>query len=163
MPLPLKVINVVSSANGAVPLLPRFRTYCCVASLGDQSVDARRGAAVGGELRQAAGAVASVAAHTRGVTRSRSRIHDGPRNARLSPQFCKYRHNGSRDNWRSTFVRLACHGTVRPGPRGWSYVAIKPRVHLSLRIGHGNAGVHAGTGVSVGAARKPIALPAIRQ
>jgi hypothetical protein len=31
-----RVINVISSANGALPLLRRFRTYCCVASLGDQ-------------------------------------------------------------------------------------------------------------------------------
>jgi hypothetical protein len=40
------------------------------APLGDQSVDARRGAADGGELHQAAGAVASVAADKRGVTGS---------------------------------------------------------------------------------------------
>jgi hypothetical protein len=29
-------INVVSSASRALPLLPRFRTYRCVAPLGDQ-------------------------------------------------------------------------------------------------------------------------------
>ncbi|MGB6863685.1 MAG: hypothetical protein WBE32_22400, partial [Pseudolabrys sp.] len=58
LPLPLKVINVVSSASRALPFLAQFRTYCCVAPLGDQSADARRGAAVGGELRQAAGAAA---------------------------------------------------------------------------------------------------------
>ena len=38
------VINVVSRASRALPLLPRFRTCRCVASLGDQSADARRGA-----------------------------------------------------------------------------------------------------------------------
>ena len=30
------VINVVSSASRALPLLPQFRTYRCVALLGDQ-------------------------------------------------------------------------------------------------------------------------------
>jgi hypothetical protein len=30
------VINVISSASRALLLLPRFRTYCYVASLGDQ-------------------------------------------------------------------------------------------------------------------------------
>jgi hypothetical protein len=32
----LRVINVVSIASHALPLLPRFRTYRCVAPLGDQ-------------------------------------------------------------------------------------------------------------------------------
>ena len=45
-----------------------------------KSADAQRGAAVGGELRQAAGAVASVATDKRGVTRSQPQIHDSPRN-----------------------------------------------------------------------------------
>ena len=36
------VMNVVSSASRSLPLLPQFRTYCCVAPLGDQPVDARR-------------------------------------------------------------------------------------------------------------------------
>jgi hypothetical protein len=45
-----------------------------------KSAVARRDAAVGGELRRAAGAVASVAADKRGVTRSQH-IHDSPRNA----------------------------------------------------------------------------------
>ena len=39
-----------------------------------KSADARRGAAVGGELRQAAGAVASVTTYKRGVTRSQPHI-----------------------------------------------------------------------------------------
>jgi hypothetical protein len=85
LPLPLKVINVVSSASRALPLLAQFRTYRCVAPLADQLADPRRGAARGGELRQAAGAVASVATDKRGVTRSQTHIHDGPRNARLDP------------------------------------------------------------------------------
>jgi hypothetical protein len=42
----------------ALPLIPRFQTYRCVALLGDQSADPRRGAADGGELREAAGAAA---------------------------------------------------------------------------------------------------------
>jgi hypothetical protein len=46
------LINVISSASRALPLLPRFLTYRRVAPLGDQS--ARRGAAHGGGLRQAA-------------------------------------------------------------------------------------------------------------
>ena len=58
----LRVINVISRARRALPLLPRFRTYCCVAPLGDQLANARRGAAVGGELRQAAGVVGRAAA-----------------------------------------------------------------------------------------------------
>ena len=43
---------------------------------------AARGAADGGELHQAAGAAALVAADKRGVTRSQPQIHDGPRNVR---------------------------------------------------------------------------------
>jgi hypothetical protein len=62
--------------NRALPLLPRFRTYRCVASLGDQSAEARQGAAHGGELRQNAGAAASVARRQA----RRSQIHDSPRN-----------------------------------------------------------------------------------
>ena len=46
-----------------------------------KSADARRGAAHAGELRQAAGAVASVATDKRGVTRSQPQIYDGPPNA----------------------------------------------------------------------------------
>ena len=45
-----------------------------------KSADARRGAADDGELRQAAGAAASVAADKRGVTRLQPQIHDSPRN-----------------------------------------------------------------------------------
>ena len=45
-----------------------------------QQAIARRGAADGGELRQAAGAAARVAADKRGVTRSQPQIHDSPRN-----------------------------------------------------------------------------------
>jgi hypothetical protein len=47
-------VVIVSSARRALPLLPRFRTYRCVAPLGDQSADPRRGAAHGGQLCQAA-------------------------------------------------------------------------------------------------------------
>jgi Cyclic nucleotide-binding domain len=46
----------------------------------NKSADARRGAADDGELRQAAGAAASIAADKRGVTRSQPQIHDSPRN-----------------------------------------------------------------------------------
>ena len=45
-----------------------------------KSADARRGAPVGGELRQAAAAAAPVATNKRGVTRSQPQIHDSPRN-----------------------------------------------------------------------------------
>jgi hypothetical protein len=48
----LLVINVVSSASRALPLLAQFRTYRCVAPLADQLADPRRGAARGGELRE---------------------------------------------------------------------------------------------------------------
>jgi hypothetical protein len=48
--------------------------------LGDQSADARRGAAHGGELRQAAEAAAWVAADKRGVRWLQPHIHDSPRN-----------------------------------------------------------------------------------
>jgi hypothetical protein len=53
------VINVASSANRLLPLIPRFRTYRCVAPLGDQQTRTRRGAADGGELCQTAGAAAA--------------------------------------------------------------------------------------------------------
>ena len=49
-------------------------------ALDHQQAIARRGAAHGGELRQAAGAAAAVAADKRGVTRSQPQIHDSPRN-----------------------------------------------------------------------------------
>jgi hypothetical protein len=55
--VPLKVINVVSSASRALPLIPRFRTYCASHRLATNPVDAERGAADGGELRQAARAL----------------------------------------------------------------------------------------------------------
>ena len=58
----LRVINVISRARRALPLLPRFRTYCCVAPLGDQLANARRG-------------------DRRDVTRLQPQIHDGLRNA----------------------------------------------------------------------------------
>ena len=45
-----------------------------------KSADARRSAAIGGELHQAAGAAAWVAAGKRGVTRLQPHIHDSPRN-----------------------------------------------------------------------------------
>ena len=45
-----------------------------VAPLGDQSVDARRGAAVDGELREAAGAAAWAVPDKRGVTRLQAHI-----------------------------------------------------------------------------------------
>ena len=48
-------------------------------ALDHQQAIARRGAAHGGELRQAAGATARVAADKRGVTRSQPQIHDSPR------------------------------------------------------------------------------------
>src|SRR6478672_8158382 len=51
------VINIVSSANRALPLIRRFAASRRSAT---KSADARRDAAVGGELRQAAGAAASV-------------------------------------------------------------------------------------------------------
>ena len=60
----LRVINVVSSESRALPLIP-CRTCCCVAPLGDQSADPRRGAAHGGELCYAAG----TAAAGRGIVR----------------------------------------------------------------------------------------------
>jgi hypothetical protein len=68
----------VSSARRTLPVLAQFRTCRCV--LGDQSADARRGAALGGQLRQAAEAAAWVAADKRGVRWLQLHIHDSPRN-----------------------------------------------------------------------------------
>jgi hypothetical protein len=50
-----------------------------------KSADARRGAAHGRELHQAAGAVASVATDKRGVRRLQPHIHDSPRKFCLAP------------------------------------------------------------------------------
>jgi hypothetical protein len=68
-------------------LSPRFRTYRCVAPLGDQSADARQGAAVVGELRQAAGAAARAAPDKRGVTRLQPHISRQSAKCSLDPQF----------------------------------------------------------------------------
>jgi hypothetical protein len=73
-------LNVVSSTRRALPLLPDSGRIAASHRSATKSADARRGAAHGGELRQAAGAVASVATDKRGVTRSQPQIHDSPRN-----------------------------------------------------------------------------------
>jgi hypothetical protein len=54
-----------------------------------KSADARRGAAHGGELRQVAGAAASVAPDKQGVTRSQPHISRQSAQIPLSPQFRK--------------------------------------------------------------------------
>jgi hypothetical protein len=64
------VINVVSSASRALPLLPDSGHIAASRRSATKSADARRRAAHGGGLRQDAGAVASVAADKRGVTGS---------------------------------------------------------------------------------------------
>ena len=78
LPLPLKVINVVSSASRALPLLAQSGHIAASHRSATKSADARRGAALGGEPN--AGATARVAADKRGVTRSQPQIHDSPRN-----------------------------------------------------------------------------------
>jgi hypothetical protein len=47
--------------------------------------------------------------------------------------------------------------------RGASGVVRMAQVAIKPGVGHGNVGVHAGPGVPVGAARKPIAVPAMWQ
>jgi len=74
-------------------LYPDWRTCCCVAPLGDQSADPRRGPPHGGELREAARAAAPVATNRRDVTRSQPHIHDSPRNVRLAPVVSNSRRN----------------------------------------------------------------------
>jgi hypothetical protein len=56
-------------ARRALPPLAQSGHITASRRSATKSADARRGAAVGGELRQAAGAAASVAADKRGVTR----------------------------------------------------------------------------------------------
>ena len=74
----MPVINVVSSASRALPLLPDFGHIAASHRSATKSADARRGAADDGELRQAAGAAASAAADKRRRAirlRSASRLH----------------------------------------------------------------------------------------
>jgi hypothetical protein len=56
------VINVVSAQAARFRLSPNSGHIAASHRSATKSADARRGAAVGGELRQAAGAAASVAA-----------------------------------------------------------------------------------------------------
>jgi hypothetical protein len=63
-------------------------------------------------LRQAAGAVASVATDKRGVTRSQPQIHDGPRNA-LSVAKAKNRSSlGVRFSPPSSDQASSCHSSA---------------------------------------------------
>jgi hypothetical protein len=73
-------LNVVSSTRRALPLLPDSGRIAASHRSATKSADARRGAAHGGKLPQAAGTVASVAPDKRGVTGSQPQIHDSPRN-----------------------------------------------------------------------------------
>jgi hypothetical protein len=128
-----------------------------------KSVDARRGAADGGELHQVAGAAAWVAADKRGVTRLQPHSSRQSAECPLKPPILRVS-----PQWESR--QLAKHFRAADATRRDASEAARmaqardqPRAHLSPGIGYGNAGLHARPGLSVVAARKPIAVPAMRQ